>query len=446
MNSSPLFPLPEAQAPQAPLPTRPEHARLRRPDRHQVRLEPRDLDSLLPLDHLARSIWDFVERLDLRVFYASIKAVLDGPGRPATDPQVLLALWVLANSEDVGSARQLARLCEEHDAYRWLRGGVPINYHMLADFRAARANELDELLSQIIAILKAAGLVPLDQVAQDGLRVRASAGSSSFRNEETLEGHLEEARAQVKRLAAAREHPDQGVSRRKLSAQERAARERQERLEKAVSLVPEMEAIKERQRKTRGVAREKVGQARVSSTDPEARIMRMPDGGFRPAYNAQFATDVGSLVIVGVGVTNNGSDGGQALPMAEQVEERAGQRPKAYLMDGAFISRSDITTLEQRGTQVYAPLRLKRTQPGEESSQAREGDSPEVVAWRQRMATEDGKALYRNRAATAEWTNAQVRQHGLSQLNLRGIAKVTSALLLVAVTHDILRWLTLSTS
>lgn len=443
MSSTPLFPLPEAQQTPPRTPTQPEHARVLRPNRHQVRLEPRDLDSLLPVDHQARAIWDLVQRLDLDGFYASIKAVIDGPGRPATDPQVLMALWVFATTEGVGSARQLARLCEEHDAYRWLRGDVPINYHMLADFRSVRLTEFDELLTQIVAMLMAEGLVTLERVAQDGLRVRASAGSSSYRGKDGLEACLEAARAQVAELAKAREQPDAGVSKRKRKAQERAARERLARVEQALALLPEVEAIKERQRKTRGIARDKVGEARVSSTDPEARIMKMPDGGFRPAYNVQLATDVASGVIVGVGVTAAGSDGGQALPMAKQVEERAGKRPRDYLMDGGFVSRSDITTMEQRGTHVFAPLRPKR-KPAAESRQAREGDSPEVVAWRERMASEEAKGIYRQRAATAEWANAQVRQHGVSQFNLRGISKVLSSMLLVAIAHALLRWMSLS--
>ena len=310
MAEETLFELPEKQASQSPVPTRPEDARVLRPIRSQIEWMPRSLDATLPEDHQTRAIWAFLEKLDLSAFYGSIKAVLDGPGRSTTDPQVLLALWLFATSDGIGSARQLARLCEEHDAYRWLRGGVPINYHMLSDFRVAHKKELDGLMTNILASMMSEGLVTLERVAQDGMRTRASAGASSFRRKERLEKCLTEARAQVEQLAKERENPDPEVNRRQEAARERAAREREQRVEDALRQMPAVKAAKERKRKTAAKKeRAKVKEPRVSTTDPEARVMKMPDGGFRPAYNLQFATDVGSQVIVGVGVTTEGSDG-----------------------------------------------------------------------------------------------------------------------------------------
>ena len=287
MTEPTLFELPameeRAQAP----PTRREEARVLRPVRQQLQWLPRNLDEALAEDHSARAIWGLLEKLDLSAFYGSIKATLDRPGRPTTDPQVLLALWLLGTVEGVGSARRLSRLCQEHDAYRWLCGGVPINYHMLSDFRVAHQGALDELLTQIVASLLAAGAVTLERVAQDGMRVRARAGASSFRRQETLEKHLEEARAQVTRLAKEREHPDPGVSQREQAARERAARERVERVDQALGYLPQAQAAKERQQQTQAIAqRSKVTAPRVSATDPQARVMKMADGGFRPAYNA----------------------------------------------------------------------------------------------------------------------------------------------------------------
>ena len=227
--------------------------------------------------------------------------------------------------ESVGSARKLTRLCQEHDAYRWLCGGVPINYHMVSDFRVAHQDALDELLTQIVASLMAAGAVTLERVAQDGMRVRASAGANSFRRQETLEAHLEEALAQVARLAQEREHPDAGVTRREQRARERAARER---VEEALEFLPQAQAAKERQQQTLVTAkRAKVTVPRVSSRDPQARVMKMPDGGFRPAYDVELATDQAKGIIVGVTVIREGTDAGQALPMEEQVMKRTGQHP-----------------------------------------------------------------------------------------------------------------------
>lgn len=444
MSRSLLFPLPEPQTAPSPSPTKPEHARVLRPNRQQLQWAPRDLEAMLPEDHPARAIWDFLDKLNLAGFYGSIKAVLDGPGRPTTDPQVLLALWLLATVEGVGSARQLARLCAEHDAYRWLCGGVPINYHMLSDFRVAKQAALDELLTQIVASLMRAGAVSLERVAQDGTRVRTSAGASSFKRKDTLRACLREAQEQVKRLAEAREHPDPGVTRRQEAARERAARERVARVEQALRYLPQAEETKALQRKRFAKAeRERVTEPRVSTTDPEARVMKMPDGGYRPAYNAQLATDRAKGVIVGVAVTASGSDAHQAPAMEEQIERRTGRRPKDYLMDGGFADREDITLLEERGISVYAPVRQPKSRPEEGRYQTRYGDSDQVIAWRQRMASAEGKAVYRQRAATAEWANAQVRQHGLTQFSVRGLAKVTTVLLLVAVAHNLLRWLSI---
>lgn len=444
MDQPTLFPLPEAQEPREQGATRPEQARVRRPNRQQMEWAWQEFDALIPADHRARAIWALLEKLRLDAFYASIRAVLDRPGRPATDPQVLLALWVLATLENVGSARQLARLCEEHDAYRWLRGGVPVNYHMLSDFRTARRQALDDLLSQVVASLMAAGAVSLDQVAQDGLRVRAWAGGNSFGERAKLEACLEIAKVRVQRLAAAKERPDPAQSNRQRKAQERAAREREERIEEALSYLPVLEAAKEKQRRTRGVAGEKVRPPRLSTTDPEARVMKLPAGAYRPAYNVQLATDAKRGVIVGVSVSNSASDGGQAAPMEEQVRRRTGRSPHAYLIDGGFVTRQDITTLEQRGVAVYAPVRPRPSVPEAELYKPRPGDSPEVIAWRRRMSTEAAQTAYHTRASTAEWTNAQLRGHGVSQFNVRGLARVTAVMLLLAIAHNLSRWLSLS--
>jgi len=436
----------EPQEVGAKQPTQPEEARLRRPVRNQVEMMLRDLDSMVPEGHPVRAIWEFLEGLDLSAFYSSIRAVLDRPGRPASDPQVLLALWVYATVEGVGSARRLDGLCQEHDVYRWLCGGVPVNYHTLADFRVAHQEALDRLLTEIVGTLKANDLVTLKQVAQDGVRVRASAGAGSFHRRSHLEECLAEAEEQVKRLAQEREHPDPGMSRREQAARERAARERAERVREALEQMSAVQAAKERQQRTLAkTKRKKITEARVSTTDPEARVMKMSDGGWRPAYNVQLATEVDSGVIVGAAVVNQGNDSGQAPPMEEQVTQRTGVHPEAYLVDGGYAQREDIATLEGRKVTVYAPVRPSRTTTsGRERSSPRSGDSPAVVAWRQRMETEEAKSCYRMRAATAEWANAQARHHGLLPFTVRGLGKVLSVVLLVVIAHNILRGLALA--
>ena len=419
--------------------------RVKKPVRNQAEMIVRDLDSLVSEDHPARDIWEFLGRLDLSAFYRSIKVVLDRPGRPASDPQVLLALWVYATVEGIGSARRLAKLTEEHDVYRWLRGGVPVDYHLLAEFRVTHQEEIDDLITQAVAVLLKAGVVELKRVSQDGTRVRASAGSSSFHRDKSLKKCLEEAREQVKRVAEERENPDREASQREQAARERAVREREERIDEALRQLPQVQAVKDRQKRHAGKAKAaKVNEARVSTTDPSARIMKMADGGFRPAYNIQYATDTDSQVIVGVDVSNQGSDQGQALGIEEQVEKRTGKQPESYLVDGGFVDLEDIKVMEQKGIEVYAP---PKDNGGREVSYGTGiTGSPEVTAWRERMRTEEAKTIYKERAATSECVNALMRtRYGLQQFTVRGLPKVLGVVLLMVLTHNLLRWINLTT-
>lgn len=149
-------------------------------ERNQIALRPVDLEATVGPEHAVRGVWAFVERLDLSALYAEIGSVEGGAGRPAIDPQILMALWLYATVDGVGSAREIERLTEAHDAYRWICGGVNVNHHTLSDFRCARVDVLDELLTDSVAVLVNKGLVKLDRVAQDGMRVRASAGRDLF--------------------------------------------------------------------------------------------------------------------------------------------------------------------------------------------------------------------------------------------------------------------------
>jgi len=419
--------------------------RVKKPVRNQAEMMVRDLDSLVAEDHPVRAVWEFLGRLDLSAFYRSIKVVLDRPGRPASDPQVLLALWVYATVEGIGSARRIAKLTEEHDVYRWLRGAVPVDYHLLAEFRVTHQEEIDDLITQAVAVLLKTGVVELKRVSQDGIRVRASAGSSSFHRDKSLKKCLEEAREQVKRVAEERENPDREASQREQAARERAAKEREERIDKALRQLPQVQAAKERQKKHAGKVRAaEVTEARVSSTDPSARTMKMADGGFRPAYNIQYATDTDSQVIVGVDVSNQGTDQGQALGMEEQVEKRTGKQPESYLVDGGFVDLEDIKVMEQRGIEVYAPP--KDNGRREVSYGTGIAGTPEIAAWRERMRTEEAKTTYKERAATSECVNALMRtRYGLQQFTVRGLPKVLGVVLLMVLTHNLLRWINLTT-
>src|SRR5947207_1219037 len=224
MSDSTLFG--DVGDPEAPKPRPVGLARVQVPVRSQVELIPSDLDGLLAPDHRAREVWDYVTGLDLSRFYAAIRAVEGGAGRPPIDPAILVALWLYATLEGVGSARALAQLCGEHDAYRWICGGVGVNHHTLSDFRSGQGEGLDGLLSQSVAAMMKAGLVDLDHVAIDGVRVRAEAGSASFRRKASLEELLRDAEVRVAALRRELDEDPAATSRRRGAAKERAARER----------------------------------------------------------------------------------------------------------------------------------------------------------------------------------------------------------------------------
>jgi transposase len=414
--------------------------RLRLPQRHQMKIDERSLDQLLPPDHEARTVWAYVEGLDLSLLLARIKAVEGNPGQPTIDPRILLSLWLLATLNGIGSAREVDRLTREHIAYEWLCGEVSVNYHTLADFRSQNEEFLSGLLTESVAALMEQGLVDLEEVAQDGLRVRASAGAKSFRRKKSLEDCLEQAKRQVEALRAQVDEDDGAVSRRQQAARERAARERQERIEEALRQREQLAQRQEQVTKEKGTKRKK--EPRASTTDPEARTMKMPDGGFRPGYNVEFATDTESGIIVGVDVVNVGSDSGQLLPMAEQIEERHEQMPERMLADGDFANLEDIETLHtEHEVEVYAPIKNAEQMKakGIDPYQAKPKDSPGVGAWRKRMGKDEAKTIYKRRAQTAEWANARARNCGLRQFMVRGLEKVRAATLLYALAHNLVQ-------
>jgi transposase len=393
------------------------------------------LEDLLTPEHHARAIWQFVQGLDLTPLYANIRAVEGGPGRSATDPQILVALWLYATVEGIGSARALDYLCTHHHGFRWICGGVSVNYHTLADFRVGHLKFLDDLLTHSVATLMEQDLVDLNRVAQDGMRVRASAGAASFRRRPTLEQCLQEAQTQVERLRSELETDPGEASRQQQRARERAAREREERVRQALARMPAMEAKKKADDQAK---------ARVSTTDPEATVMKMADGGFRPAYNVQFSTTTDSQIIVGVEVTTLGSDMGELPPMVEQIHDRFGVYPEEALVDGGFAKHAAIEAVStpEKDCVVYAPVPAPKD--SKQDRYARHaGDSPAVAAWRARMATAEAQEIYKERAATAECVNAQARNRGLVALLVRGVQKVKAIALWYAVAHNVMRALSL---
>jgi len=445
-----LFPsLPQSSVGSSKTPSPTAAPRVLRAERNQIALRAVDLEATVGPEHAVRNVWAFVERVDLSALYGEIGSVQGQAGRAAIDPKILMALWLYATLDGVGSAREIERLTETHDAYRWICGGVNVNHHTLSDFRCAPVDMLDELLTQSVAVLVNKGLVKLERVAQDGMRVRASAGAGSFRRRSTLELCLEQARVQVQTLKGEIDADPNASNRRRRAARERAAKEREARLAQALDELAEVEkqknkkkAVAKKENETEEQYRKR-SQPRASSTDAEARVMKMADGGFRPAYNVQLASTPHSQIIVGVEVNNCGSDGGQLSPMLEQVQQRYQQRPAEWLADGGFASDADIEDAYRGGTTVYAPVRHPRNSR-RDPYVALPDDSEAIAQWRQRMGTEAAKEIYKQRAATAECVNAIARGRGLSQFLVRGLNKVKAVALWYALAHNLMRVATLT--
>jgi transposase len=422
--------------------------RLRVPERRQMGWVAQCPDDLVGADHQVRLVAAVVEKLDLSRFEAAIRAREGVCGRDTTDPRLLIGLWLYACIRGIGSARELARRCEESAPFRWLCGGVSVNHRLLSDFRSDHGSAVDELFTQVIASLVDKDVVRVSRISQDGVRVRVSAGAGSFRRRERLEKLLVEARRHVEEVNRGLESPAQaGLSARRAAARKRAARERAERLEAAIAQLPELESRQSARLRHVGQgpagARVRARQPRVSTTDPEARRMKMPNGGFNPAVNVQLATDTESRAILGVGVTNEGSDNvGLSEPMRRQVEQRTGGKVSQHLLDGGYLRRDDLERAHSSAVELFVPPKLAAEGPHQgRELEPKRGDSAAVRAWKQRMAAEAGKEIYKQRAATSETVNADLRSYrGLSQFTVRGLTKIQCVALWCALAYNVMHF------
>jgi transposase len=459
--SAPVAPDATAKAPASPVdPTAPPVAcrtgtppprgtrpRLSVPDR-QLPFEPRIIDDLIDAEHPARAIWAYVEELDLTLLYDGIRARDLVAGRPAIDPRLLVALWLYGTLSGFTSARELDHMCDHYDPLLWLAGGVSVNAHTLSDFHIDHPKFREVLLKHSVDVLRQRGVIDLDRIAQDGVRVRASAGSGSFHRLDTLERQLREAKAKLRTLqpkratkpadptaptgvSTADTPADEPKRSKKQAAALRQAEDRVERVEAALERMPEMEAK---------IPLDSTKEARVSTTDAQATVMKMADGGFRPAYNVEFATTCVGQAIVGVDVVTVGSDQGQLPPMLDQIEKRFKQRPKEALVDGGYVNLKGIEAVQADGMcKVYAPV-PKPKKETVDRYEPKKTDSPEVAEWRKRMGTDEAKEIYKERAATAECVNAQARNRGLGQFLVRGLDKIKTVATWFAITHNMARY------
>jgi transposase len=472
-------------------------------DRSQLSWQMLDVERLIEPEHPARAIWELVGRLKLDGFYAAIEAVEGAAGRTPWDPRLLVSLWIYAYSRGISSAREVARRCTYEPAFQWLCGLGEINHHTLSDFRVDHDASLRELFVQVLGVLSSEGLVSLERVMHDGTRIKANAGADSFRREERLKEHLELARKQVEAMG----DPGEEEPSRKQAAQERALRERQQRLEQALQEV----------QKARQAKRQDKEQARVSQSDPQARIMKQSDGGYAPSYNVQLSTEASHRIIVGAQVSQSPNDFVHLIGAVAQVEANLGRKPAQVVVDAGFTSRENILTMAEQGVDLIGPLadanlswagqqrrrgvsekfdldkfsydakeNVYRCPAGESlrhkgrefgpgtvihkytarietcavcqfrsqccpgnhyhgRSVTRAERSPVLQQFAEKMQTEGAKAIYRQRGEVAEFPNAWIKDKlALKQFRLRGLVKVGLEILWAALTYNIQQWIRLS--
>jgi transposase len=383
-------------------------------NRNQLMIRPVDIEKLVEEDHPVRAIWAMVCQLDWDRFEEDVKVVEGGKGRSSLDPRLLSALWIYAYSEGVNSARELSRMCEYEPGCQWLTGMQGVNYHTLADFRVKDKEAQDDLFKQVLGRLSAEGLTDLKRIAQDGTKIRAQASGNSFRREDTLREHLKLAEEQIQAMGS----PDsEDASQREIKAKQRAIREKKQRLQQAMEELKKFQQDQEEKEKQKA--------PRVSETDPEARVMKQPDGGFAPSYNVQICTETSNKIIVAVETTQAGNDYDELAHGIDAVHANTGQTPEQMVVDGGYIKNGNIEDASQRGVDLIGPV----AESNAEASLKKRGLSPEFYPDKfrydqttntftcpadktlrfQRMSQRDGRREHQYRAKAADCHNCPFR-------------------------------------
>lgn len=380
-------------------------------------------EDALPSTHPARVLWEVTGQLELSGWIRDAKAVEGHAGRPTLSPRMLLVLWLYAISQGVGSGREIARRVQSDVAYRWIAGERRVSHHVLSAFRVGHEAQLDALMTDVLASLMHRGLLSIELVAQEGTRVRASASAPSFRSYGSLLECRQQAALHLKAVLADADNPEWTAGQK--AAREAAARDFQARVEAAIATVRELQA----QGKPK---------PRASTTDGQARVMKMPDGGFRPGYNVQLAVAGSPLggprTTVGVRVHNTGSDMSSITPMLGQLKARAGRLPAVLLADANHATHACIEHATRQGVELLVAV------PEHEKTARVRQPSPEVAAWRARMHTPEAQKTFRARASLCELANAHFKDRfGMRGVLVRGTSKVTCVVLLASLAFNLLQ-------
>lgn len=402
--------------------------RVREPRRDGQQIVVKMSEDSLPLEHPARLLWEVLGRLDLSAFVAQAKAVEGARGGSLKSRRMLLALWGYAFTRGIVHAREIERRLRDHDLpFRWIAGDQHVSHTLLSEFLVEHLEAMQALFTNVLGVLHSEGLIflPEQRTAQDGTRVRASAGKASFRTREKLDVALHQAELHLKAVLACVDDPP--LREAQQQARERGAMDVLDRVHEAIQVVQELQ---DKRSDCRNKKRQTT-EPRASTTDPEARIMKVSNGGFEPAYNVQLAA-MGSLMggpvtIVGVQVTSLGSDKHSILPMCEQVERRTGHKLVEVLVDAEHLTHDELVAAIAQKRTVIAPVPERW-----EASEAPQ--DPAIAGWIADMKTEPRRRAYRARKALVERANAILKDRfGLRQLPVRGRGKVLCVFLLAAV-------------
>jgi len=478
-------------------PKRPPKLRFEQIDRAQTVLEPIDIESMIPSDHRARLLWDFLGKLKLDRFTADVKAYEHRAGRDPWPPRLLIAMWLYSYSRGISSAREIERQSGYEPGLRWLTGLRRINHHTLSDFRVRHGEALQELFVEVLGVLTLKKLITLEKVTVDGTKIRACANKKSFSREAKIREHLAAARQHVEQLQ--QQEQDQQDQGRRAAARKRAARERVAKLESAVTEIQRLEANKKQ---------DKQKPCQASITDPDAQFMRTGDQGLAPCFNVQLVTDSKHTLLVGVRVSNSPSDAAHLEPAVEAVKQQTGQYPEKVVADGDYTNRAGVIAMAERDIDFYGswsntanpaaygiqpeyepgafrydesnnemicpegkhlpyqkcqkmdgkamfyifaaasedcrqcPKRLQCTPQNSLASHGRAisvlVEDPRVERFHRKMATAAGKAVYKTRAPIAEFPHAWLKtKFNWVRFRCRGLAKVTAEALWAGLAYNL---------
>lgn len=426
------------------VPLNPANFKLKTSCRNQYEFQSFCLDDLIPDDHKARNVWDFVTNMDLSACFSEIMSTHGGSGRSSTDPKIILTLWIYTIMDGNCSARKLEELCQNHNVYKWICGGVSVNRTTLAEFRSTNPRKFDQLLTKCLAVMIKSDLITDSDFSQDGTRVKANAGLSSYRREDTLNELEAKLTRYIENLKKEEKSTPDAYEKRKVAQKERFASEKKKRVLAALANLQQArcEKIINGKRSHNQVTETDLKEVRASTTDPEVRKMRMGDSGYRLAYNVQFATGLNSRVIYGVDVVNT-LDPGTAPRLMAQVEERLRSinlgKIKNWIADAAYSAKRDIITVAGLFPDCfyYAP---PKPQKGIDPKKHLARDCQYLKKWRDSIGTDQTKEIYKKRCSTAEFSNMHVKNAALKAFSVRGFVKVKGMALLHAIAMNISRY------